>query len=264
MTVDMDSLTTAAPRTIRELNRTNGLDRNTSGLCRGFVQANLVMLPEADAFDFLRFCVQNPAACPILEVTAPGQWEPVLTAPGSDLRTDLARYEVYRHGELTECHNDIRDVVTDGMVSFLLGCSYTFEHLLFDAGLPIRQHEQGIAGAPMYITNRSCVPAGRFRGELVVTMRPIPSERVTEAVQLTAAHPEAHGAPICIGSPDALGITDLGHPAWGEAVALEDGDVAVFWACGVTATHVVRAAELECAITHSSGFMFVTDLPVIS
>lgn len=264
MTVAMDSLITAAPHTIRALNRANMLDRNTSGLCRGFVQANLVIVPEADAFDFLRFCVQNPAACPILEVTAPGHWEPVLTAPGSDLRTDLARYEVYRRGELAERHHDIGDVVTDRMVSFLLGCSYTFEHLLLDAGLPIRHHEQGIAGAPMYITNRNCVPAGRFRGELVVTMRPIPSERVTEAVQLTASHPEAHGAPICVGSPEALGIADLSQPAWGEAVALEHADVPVFWACGVTATHIVRSAELDCAITHASGFMFVTDLPVTS
>jgi uncharacterized protein YcsI (UPF0317 family) len=258
----MESLVTAAPRTVRELNRINSLERNTSGLCRGYIQANLVILPAGDAFDFLRFCVQNPGPCPILEVTAPGQWEAALTAPGSDLRTDIARYEVHRSGELVECRNDIRDIFTEDLVCFLLGCSYSFEHLLTTAGLPIRHHEQGVDGAPMYITNRDCIPAGRFRGELVVTMRPIPADRVSEAVRITAAHPEAHGAPVCIGSPETLGIKDLQQPDWGDPVRIEHGDTPLFWACGVTAAHIAQSAKLDYVITHASGFMFVTDLAI--
>lgn len=254
----------ANPRIVRERNRTNSLNRNTSGMCRGYMQANLVILARQDAFDFLRFCIQNPRPCPILEVTAPGQFEPVLTAPGADLRTDLARYEVYRHGELVECRTDVRDVVTDTDVCFLLGCSYSFEHLLSNAGLPIRHHEQRIDGAPMYITNRQCTPAGRFDGELVVTMRPLPADQVTLAVQLTDCHPEAHGAPIAIGSAEHLGIKDLTRPDWGTPVALEYGDTPVFWACGVTATHVVQSARLDRVITHSSGYMFITDRKLTS
>jgi uncharacterized protein YcsI (UPF0317 family) len=258
----MNSLTTATPRTVRELNRSNQLDRNTSGLCQGYVQANVVILHHTDAFDFLKFCVQNPAVCPILEVTAPGQWEPSLTAPGSDLRTDVARYEVYRHGDLAEISTDVRDVVTERMIGFLLGCSYTFEHLLISAGIPVRHHEQNVAGAPMFLTDRSCAPAGRFRGQLVVTMRPIPADLVAKTVQITAAHPEAHGAPVSIGRPEALGIEDLQRPDWGDPVALKPGDVPIFWACGVTATHIVKKAQLDCAITHSNGFMFITDLKI--
>ena len=255
---------TAHPNTARQLNRTNQLDRNTSGMCRGYVQANLVVLPRDDAFDFLRFCVQNPRPCPILEVTAPGQFEPVLTAPGADLRTDLAHYEEYRHGELVERHNDILELVTDQDVCFLLGCSYSFEHLLSSAGLPIRHHEQQIDGAPMYITNRDCTPAGRFAGELVVTMRPLPADQIPLAVQLTASHPEAHGAPIAIGCPEQLGIKSLTEPDWGTPVTLKSGDTPVFWACGVTATHIVQTAELDRAITHSSGYMFITDMKITS
>ncbi|MCV7012770.1 DUF1445 domain-containing protein [Mycolicibacterium madagascariense] len=231
-------------------------------MCRGYVQANVIMLPNTDAFDFLRFCVQNAAACPVLEVTAPGQWEPVLTAPGSDLRTDVGRYEVHRDGVRTEVRTDVCDVVDDHMCSFLLGCSYTFEHVLVEARIPMRHQEQRIDGAPMFRTNRSCVPAGRFHGELVVTMRPIPHNRISETVRLTAAHPEAHGAPVSVGCPEALGIMDLNRPDWGSPVALSPGDVPVFWACGVTATNILRNAQLAYAITHSSGFMFITDVEV--
>jgi uncharacterized protein YcsI (UPF0317 family) len=258
---DLD-LSGASPQFVRELNRTNALDHNTSGFCDGYTQANLVMLPSADAFDFLRFAVQNPDPCPILEVTGPGQYEAMLTAPGSDLRTDVGRYEVYRHGQLSERRTDVRDLVGDDTVCFVLGCSYSFEHLLTTADIPIRHHQQGIKGAPMYITNRACVPAGRFAGSVVVTMRPIPAVQVTDAVQITAAHPEAHGAPVCIGAPEVLGIRDLNQPDWGDPVRVEPGDVPVFWACGVTAAHIAQASNIEFMITHASGFMFVTDLPI--
>lgn len=257
-----DDVSTLLPGDIRQRNRANSFDRNTSGLCPNFVQANLVVLPAADAFDFLRFCQRNPAPCPIIEVTGRGQFEASLVAPGSDLRTDVARYQVYQRGRLTDERRDIVDVVDDDMVCFLLGCSYSFEHLLVRANVPIRHHEQGVDGAPMYVTDQECVPAGKFAGKLVVTMRPVPGRLVPKVIAITAAHPESHGAPVAVGDAGSLGIRDLGSPDWGDPVVLQPGDVPVFWACGVTSHQIALEAEIDYMITHASGYMFITDVPI--
>ncbi|GGK34318.1 putative hydro-lyase [Nocardia camponoti] len=262
MTLSQRESSALSPREVRALNRANRLDRNTSGLCSEFVQANLVVLPLADAFDFLRFCQYNPRACPVIDVTEPGDFEPKIAAPGADLRTDIARYQLYRDGELVAEQRDILDIFNGDMVSFLIGCSYSFEHRLAKAGVPLRHHEQRIDGAPMYITNRKCVPAGRFSGRLVVTMRPVPSSLVSEAVSVTARHPESHGAPVSVGNPQSLGITDLRKPDWGEPVQLHAGDVPVFWACGVTSQQIALESKVDFMITHSSGYMFVTDISI--
>ncbi|WP_187764668.1 putative hydro-lyase [Saccharopolyspora spinosa] len=244
-------------------NRANAWARPTSGICHGFVQANLVMLPQDDAFDFMRFAQRNPKPCPILEVTDAGDPEPKLTAPGADLRTDLPKYSVYREGALVEERSDVVDLWTDDMVAFLFGCSFSFEHLLLDAGLPIRHIDQGING-PVYLSNRECVPAGQFRGKLVVSMRPMPPDRVAEAVTITHAHPEVHGGPVHIGSPEKLGIDNVDEPDWGERVRMEPGDVPVFWACGVTPQQAAIEAKTELMITHSTGHMFVTGMRIDS
>lgn len=229
----------------------------TSGVCHGYVQANLVILPTADAFDFLRFCQRNPAPCPVLEVTDPGDPQPKLNAPGADLRTDLGRYRVYRDGQLVDDRHDITELWTDDLVAFLLGCSFSFEHPLLDAGVPVRHIEQKTNG-PVYVSNRECVPAGRFSGHLVVSMRPIPPALVPLAVTITAAHPEVHGVPVHIGSPELLGVTDLDRPDWGDPVRREPGDVPVFWACGVTPQQVAIESKPNLMITHATGHMFVT------
>lgn len=251
----------ATPEQAWAHNRAGEWDRPTSGTCHGYVQANLAILPQADALDFFRFCQRNPKPCPILEVTDIGDPEPKLVAPGADLRTDLPRYRVYRHGELVDERTDIIDLWRDDFVAFLLGCSFSFEHLLMDAGLPVRNVDQEING-PVYRSNIDCVPAGQFHSKLVVSMRPMPPHLVAEATAITQAHPEVHGGPVHIGSPGALGIPDLDQPDWGEPVVMEPDDVPMFWACGVTPQQAAMDASTELMITHATGHMFVTKLLV--
>lgn len=257
MTLTLDDLRHATPQQAWQANREHAWNRTTSGTCHGYVQANLVVLPHADALDFLRFCQRNPAPCPVLEVTDRGNPEPTLMAPGADLRTDLPLYNVYRDGALEETVPDITHLWDEDMVAFLLGCSFSFEHLLLDAGLPVRHIEQQING-PVYRSDRDCLPAGRFHGKLVVSMRPIPGQLVPEAVTITAAHPEVHGAPVHVGHPAGLGIADLETPDWGQRVQPHDGDVPVFWACGVTPQQVALESRVPLMITHATGHMFVT------
>jgi uncharacterized protein YcsI (UPF0317 family) len=156
---------------IRAQARSGLLVGPTCGLAPDYLQANLVIVPEDLAFDFLRFCQRNPKPCPILDVTEPGAWEPRHVAPGADLRTDLPRYRVYRRGVLVEEPSDIASWWRDDLVAFLLGCSFSFEAAMQRAGLPVRHLEQG-CNVPMYRTRLPCLPAGVFSGPLVVTMRP--------------------------------------------------------------------------------------------
>jgi uncharacterized protein YcsI (UPF0317 family) len=253
----------ASPAEIRRAARIGALTGHTGGLAPTYAQANLVVLPHEMAYDFLLFCQRNPKPCPLLDVTDTGSPVPPLVAPGADLRTDLPRYRVYRNGVLVDERPEITDLWTDDMVGFLLGCSYTFEGPLVDAGVPIRHLQRG-KNVPMYRTTRACVPAGRFRGPLVVTMRPIPREDIVRAVQVTSRFPAVHGAPVHIGDPETLGIADLMHPEWGDPPDPQDGDVPVFWACGVTPQAVAMEARPSMMITHAPGHMFVTDLPVAS
>ncbi|MCI0484175.1 MAG: DUF1445 domain-containing protein, partial [candidate division NC10 bacterium] len=196
------------PKEMREKIRTGEWQGPTAGCCDGYVQANLVVLPMAVAYDFLLFCQRNPRPCPVLEVTDPGNPEPRTTAPGADLRTDLPRYRVYRDGKLERELNDLRGIWRDDLVGFLLGCSFTFDVALQRAGVPVRHLEEG-KNVSMYITNRPCRPAGTFSGPLVVSMRPIPPPLISRAVEVTAHFPLAHGAPVHVGEPEAIGIPDL-------------------------------------------------------
>jgi uncharacterized protein YcsI (UPF0317 family) len=233
--------------------------RPTAGLAEGYAQANLVVLPRADAFDFLLFCQRNPKPCPVLEVTDPGCPEPKITAPGADLRTDVPKYRVYRHGELVAEVTDLHNLWRDDLVAFLLGCSFTFEGALLRAGVPVRHIEAG-CNVSMYRTNIPCRSAGKFHGPLVVTMRPIPAHLVARATQVTGRYPAVHGAPVWVGEPGALGIGDLQRPDWGDPVEIRPGEVPVFWACGVTPQAVALASKPDFMITHAPGYMFVTDL----
>jgi len=233
--------------------------RPTAGLAPGYVQANLIALPRRWAYDFLLFAQRNPKPCPALEVTDPGSPEPRLTAPGADLRTDLPKYRIWRRGELEAESLEVTAVWRDDLVAFLLGCSFTFESALLAAGVPLRHLEEG-CNVPMYVTSVECVPAGPFRGPMVVSMRPVPRALVPRAVLVTARYPAAHGAPVHIGHPDAIGISDLSQPDFGHPVTVRAGETAVFWACGVTSQVVARRARPELMITHAPGHMFVTDL----
>ena len=247
------------PREVRQQIRKGGWRRPTAGLAPGFVQANLVILPRDLAFDFLLFAQRNPKPCPVIEVTDVGSPEPKLSAPGADLRTDVPKYCIYRDGALAGEVTDLRSVWRDDLISFLLGCSFTFESALLQAGVPVRHIEEH-RNVPMFITNIPCAPAGVFRGPLVVTMRPIPAALVSRAVQISGRYPGVHGSPVHVGNPADIGIRELGQPDFGDSVTIRSGEVPVFWACGVTPQAVAMQAKPPLMLTHAPGHMFITDL----
>jgi uncharacterized protein YcsI (UPF0317 family) len=246
------------PAELRLAAREGRWTRPTAGVCDGHVQANLMVVPREAAFEFLLFCQRNPKPCPVIEVVEAGRVEPAC-APGADLRTDLPRYRVYRDGQLVAEPTEVRDLWRDDLVSFLIGCSFSFEEPLAAAGVPLRHVECGV-NVPMYRTNRPTAPAGRFHGPLVVSMRPIPAALVPLAVQITGRYEQVHGAPVHVGEPGALGIADLARPDFGDPVELRPGELPVFWACGVTPQAAALASKLPFCITHAPGHMFVTDL----
>ena len=232
---------------------------STAGLAPGFVQANLVIVAQEIADEFERYCRANPEALPLLERTEVGSPVPRRLAADADLRTDLPRYRLYRDGRLLEEPTDIVTLWHKDSVAFLTGCSFSFEHLLRRSGVSIRHTEIGCI-VPMYRTNRPTHPIGPFLGPLVVTMRPIRRQDVDRVVKQTGNLPAAHGAPVHIGSPDALGISDLSSPDYGDPVPVRQDEVPVFWACGVTAQAAAEEARVPRMITHAPGHMLITDL----
>lgn len=245
-------------RRLRELARAGEFTGVTCGAALGFVQANLVVVPRTEAFDFLLFCQRNPKPCPLLDVTEAGDPEPRLCAPGADLRTDLPRYRVYRQGELVDEPGDIVNYWQKDWVAFLIGCSFTFENALLQAGLPVRHVEMG-CNVPMYRTNIACQRAGIFHGPMVVSMRPMTPAQAIRATQICTRFARAHGTPIHLGDPAALGIADITRPDFGDPVPIRTGEIPVFWACGVTPQAVVMQAKPAICVTHKPGHMFVTD-----
>ena len=247
-----------SPAEIRRLIRNDELVRPTSGMAPGHVQANLAILPRDLAFDFLLFCQRNPRPCPLLEVVEAGEVEPRQFAPDADLRTDVPLYRLYEYGEMVSEVADISEFWRDDLVSFLLGCSFTFDSALMNAGVSLRHVERG-SNVSMYITNIATRPAGVFSGPMVVSMRPIRHDLVVRAVQVTSRFPAVHGAPIHIGDPEAIGIEDISRPDLGDPAEFEEGEVPVFWACGVTPQVVAMNSKPPLMITHSPGHMFITD-----
>jgi len=249
------------PRAFRQDVRRGHFTDPTNGQCPGFLQCNLVVLPQGqEAFDFLLFCQRNPKACPLIEVCDRGNPHPVAVAPDADLRTDVPKYAIYRNGELQEEVTDATDYWPEDAVAFLIGCSFSYDGALMDAGIPLRSAEQG-KNVPMYRTNLKCRPAGSLKGNTVVSMKPIPALQVSKEVEITSKFQHAHGGPVCIGRPDVIGIQDLDNPDWGDSIDLEPDEVPVFHACGVTPQAVLMESKVPFAITHSAGHMFVTDLP---
>ena len=234
-------------------------DSHTSGLAPGYAQGNLAILPEVLATDFLRFCQRNPKPCPLLAVSEPNN--PMLPTLGEDvdIRTDIPRYRIWKHGELAAEVSDIRDYWRDDLVSFVLGCSFSFEHALIEGGIELRHVSQG-KNVAMYRTNIQTVPAGPFHGPMVVSMRPMTAANAIRAVQITARVPAVHGAPVHLGDPAQIGIADINRPDFGDAVEILPGEMPVFWACGVTPQAVVMAMAPEFCITHAPGYMLITDV----
>ncbi|MDI7861850.1 putative hydro-lyase [Rhizobiaceae bacterium n13] len=254
------SIDAAAARAARARYRSGAVEP-TSGVAPGFTQANIVVLPRDWAFDFLLYAQRNPKACPVLDVCDPGSYATEL-APGADLRTDLPLYRIWRDGALVEETPDATAAWAEhpDLVGFLIGCSFTFETPMVEAGIEIR-HISDQSNVPMYLTNRACRPAGRLHGNMVVSMRPIPAHRVADAATISGRFPAVHGAPVHVGEPALLGIRDLGKPDFGDPVRIEAGEIPVFWACGVTPQAAVMASGVPFAITHAPGHMFITDIP---
>lgn len=257
--VSHTDLITATAVDVRAAIRSGSYAGHTAGLAAGKLQCNLAILPERYALDFLRFCQRNPKPCPVVGVSDTGN--PALPTLGHDIdiRTDVSKYRVFRDGTLSDEVTDISDEWTDDLVTVSLGCSFTFENALVRAGIPVRHIESGL-NVPMFRTNIDLVPAGRFHGQMVVTMRPIPDHQVAQAREISRRFPQAHGAPIAVGDPEKIGIADLTQPDWGDAVEIRAGEVPVYWACGVTPQNVLLDAGLPLCITHSPGHMLIADV----
>lgn len=247
------------PLAFRQLVREGKFTEPTSGYCPGYAQANLIILPKEEAYDFLLFAQRNPKACPLLEVTDVGERLTKYVAKDCDIATDFPKYWIYRDGVKVEEVTDISSYWQDDFVAFVIGCSFSFESEMIDAGIEIRHNTMG-CNVPMYITNIDCVPAGRFSGKMVVSMRPIPSNQLVKTVTVTAALPKVHGSPIHIGDPKEIGITDVAHPDFGDPVEIRSGETTVFWPCGVTPQSIVMHVKPKLAITHAPGHMLVTDV----
>ena len=245
---------------VRAAVRTGRWTQVTHGLARGFVQANLAIVPERFAFDFLRFCVRNPKPCPLIDVTDPGDAEPRRAAPGGDIRTDLPGYRIFRDGELVEEVSSIEKHWRQDHVAFLLGCSNSFDDVMVSAGIPQRHLADDGGRISVYQSDVPCDPAGIFHGPLVVTMRPIPERDLIRSIELSSRFPVAHGGPVHVGNPAAIGIDDLTSVQWGKYNPPGPDDVPVFWACGVTPQAIAMTCGVPEMITHSPGHMFVSDL----
>ncbi|MDR1569308.1 MAG: putative hydro-lyase [Oscillospiraceae bacterium] len=252
-------LSTISPKELRALIRSGAFASPTSGYCSGYAQTNLVVLPRKYAYDFLLFAQRNPAPIPLLEVTEEGGRAIRKIAPGADTATDYPKYCVFRGGVLTDELTDVSSIWREDFVSFHIGCSFSFESALLEAGVPVRNIEEN-KNVPMYNTNIPCDSAGIFSGNMVVSMRPVPYALIPRAVSVTAAMPRVHGAPVHIGDPSVIGVRDIYRPDYGEAVTINPGEQPVFWPCGVTPQAAVLNAKPDICITHAPGHMLVTDL----
>ncbi len=259
MEKDMEIRQTESPVLVREQIRKGIFSGQTSGMCNGYAQANLVILPQKYAYDFLLFAQRNPKACPLLEVLDEGSPMVREMASGADIAKDVPRYYVYENGVRTGEYTDVSGLWQPDFVAFLIGCSFSFEAELMEAGIEVRHITEGV-NVPMYNTNIPCKSAGVFHGNMVVSMRPIPYAQVPAAVAVTAQMPRVHGAPVHIGNPAFIGIQNLSQPDYGDFVTVREGEVPVFWPCGVTPQAVVMSSKPSIAITHAPGHMFITDV----
>ncbi len=244
---------------VREAIRSGAYDGQTAGLAPGRLQANLAILGHEHADDFLAFCLRNSQPCPLVGLSRPGN--PALPMLGEiDIRTDVPSYNIYRGGALDGAVSDITGLWQDDMVAFALGCSFTFERALIEAGIELR-HIADNRTVSMYRTNLSLTRSGPFAGEMVVSMRPVPSGQIAQVRTICSGYPHAHGEPVHVGDPAEIGIEDVNRPDWGDPTDFRPGEEPVFWACGVTPQNVLAEARPALCITHTPGRMLVTDAP---
>ncbi len=247
------------PYQLRLATRANEFNTQTAGQCPGYTQGNLAILPQAYASDFLRFCQLNPKPCPIIGMSEPG--DPAIPALGReiDIRTDIAQYCVFENGVQTGETADLKALWRDDFVAFVIGCSFSFEEALIEAGIPLRHVSEG-RNVAMWTTNIALGKAGPFGGKMVVSMRPMTPTNAIRAIQITSRFPNVHGAPVHFGDPATIGIANINKPDFGDGISIAPGEVPVFWACGVTPQSAIRAARPPISITHKPGHMLVTDI----
>ncbi|MCA1408628.1 putative hydro-lyase [Ensifer sp. IC3342] len=255
----MSSITPSSAQQVRQMARAGVLSGPTANLAPGFVQANLAILPRDLAYDFLLFCQRNPKPCPLLGVSEPGATSISDLGHDLDIRTDVPRYRLWKNGVLVDELQDITEIWREDLVTFALGCSFSFEEALLAAGVPVRHIEEG-RNVPMFCSSIDTTPSGVFSGPLVVSMRPMLPEQATKAVQITGRFPSVHGAPIHLGDPETIGISDVMNPDYGDAVTIRPGEIPVFWACGVTPQAAIVRAKPDISITHAPGHMLLTDI----
>jgi len=250
----------ADPASVRRTIRSGAFTGQTAGMAPGYTQGNLAILPVNLAMDFLRYCQRNPKPCPLVGVSDTGN--PMLPTLGRDIdiRTDIPSYNIYRNGELADTVSDINSLWQDDFVVFIIGCSFSFEQAMVNDGINLR-HLQDNLTVSMYVTTLETIPAGPFCGGTVVSMRPMTARNAIRAVEITSRFPHTHGSPVHLGDPAEIGIEDLANPDWGDAQQIEENEIPVFWACGVTPQNAIRLAKPEICITHTPGSMLITDLP---
>lgn len=247
------------PLEVRKLISEGKITGQTSGMCLGYAQANLVIVPKDIAYDFLLFTQRNPKSCPLLEVGDVGNKFLKYLGKDINIAKDIPKYRIYKKGELIGEYTDIEKFWREDFVSFLIGCSFSFESELLEADIPVRHIEEG-CNVPMFKTNINCNEAGIFKGKMVVSMRPIPKDKIVKSVLVSGSMPKVHGAPIHIGNPEDIGIKDINKPDFGDKVTIKEGEVPVFWSCGVTPQSVIMNVKPEIVITHSPGHMLITDI----
>lgn len=259
VTATYEKLKASSLSDLRAAIRAGDYRSHTAGLGKGYLQANLAIMPEAYALDFMRYCQRNPKPCPLTGVSDTGNPKMLTMGRDIDIRSDVPAYNIYRDGRLAGSVHDIGDIWRDDLVVFAIGCSFTFEHALMQAGIPL-WHIEHDKTVPMFRSNIDTVPAGPFSGKMVVSMRAIPEDRVDETVAISRRFPLAHGAPVHWGDPAGIGISDITLPDWGDPAPIGPGEVPVFWACGVTPQVAIEAARLPLCITHRPGHMLITDV----
>jgi len=252
--------TDISPVELRKRIRSGLHTGHTSGYAKGYVQCNVIILPKDWATDFLQFCQLNPKPCPLVGISqTPGDWQLPSLGKDLDIRTDISSYRVYENGEMVANVNDITDCWRDDLVTFAIGCSFSFEEALLGDGLDVRNISEN-KNVPMYRTSVACQPAGRLSGNIVASMRPFVAADAIRATQICTRFPSVHGAPIHLGDPSLIGIEDINKPDFGDSVSIRKNEMPVFWACGVTPQAVVENSKPPFCIAQGPGDMLVTDL----
>ena len=260
MAFDITPYIDMKPAEVRKLIREGVIDFPTAGMCRGYAQANLIILPPEYAADFEKFAELNPFPCPILEIIKGEQPLTHAMGEGGNICSDIPRYRIYRDGVWDgETLTDVTEYWKQGYVGFLIGCSFSFEEALMKEGIEVRHIAQG-RNVPMYKVGIQTVKAGPFEGPMVCSMRPMTPENAQKAYDITVKMPNVHGAPVHMGPAEGVGVADVMKPDYGDAVDIYEGEIPVFWPCGVTPQAAVENAKPPIAITHAPGHMFITDI----